>query len=102
MLKPLDLISINKKLTSLLIILIFAITFYPQIALTKQLLASKSFDKEEYAREMMATMMEKIKPEDKIFVNSPSEEEFAYYSSFYDKKNVKIQEKIKMSLKIIM
>lgn len=99
MVKPLDLISSNKKITSALIILIFALTFYPQVALTKQLILSEKFDKEEYAREMMATMMQKIKPKDKIFVNSPSEEEFAYYSSFYNKKYEKKQEKIKNVIK---
>lgn len=99
MVKPLDLISSNKKTASVLIILIFTMTFYPQIALTKQLLDSKKLDKGEYAREMMATMMQKIKPQDKIFVNSPSEEEFAYYSSFYNKKYEKKQEKIKNVIK---
>lgn len=99
MVKPLDLISSNKKTASALIILIFTMTFYPQIALTKQLLDSKKLDKGEYAREMMATMMQKIKPQDKIFVNSPSEEEFAYYSSFYKNKNSKKQEKIKNVIK---
>lgn len=97
--KPLDVISKNKKTTSVFIVLIFVLTFYPQIALTKQLITSEKFDKEEYAREMMATMMKQIKPNDKIFVNSPSEVESAYYSSFYDKKNSKKQEKIKKVIK---
>lgn len=99
MVKPLDLISTSKKISSVFIILLFALTFSPQIALTKQLVTSEKFDKEEYAHEMMATMMQKIKPQDKIFVNSPSEPDFAYYSSFYGKKNIKIQDKIKNVIK---
>ncbi len=99
MVKPLDLISLNKKIMSTLILLICALTFYPQIATTKELLTSEKFDKEEYAREMMATMMKQIKPDDKIFVNSPSEPDFAYYSSFYKNKNQKKQEKIKNVIK---
>ena len=63
------------------------------------MLLAKRLDRGEYAREMMEIMMQKIKPDDKIFVNSPSEAEFAYYSSFYDKKNHKKQEKIKNVIK---
>lgn len=81
------------------IVLVFVLTFYPQIAATKQLITSEKFDKEEYAREMMSTMMKQIKSDDKIFVNSPSEVDFAYYSSFYNKKNPKKQEKIKNVIK---
>lgn len=99
MIKPLDLISANKKTASVFIVLVFVLTFYPQIAVTKQLVTSEKFDKEEYAREMMADMMKQIKPNDKIFLNSPSEVEFAYYSSFYDKKNFIKQEKNKNVIK---
>ncbi|MDD3437408.1 MAG: glycosyltransferase family 39 protein [Candidatus Gastranaerophilales bacterium] len=92
MFKPLDLISLNNKLKSGFIILLFFLTFYPQFIQTKDFLIFKQVDREEYAREMMDFMMKKIEPNDIIFVNSPSEPEFAYYYSFYSKKNQIIQE----------
>lgn len=97
--KPLDLISLKRKSASMLILLIFLLTFQPQIMLAKKLIFSERFDKEEYAREMLDNMMKNIKPNDKIFVNNPSEAEFAYYSSFYEQKNQKIQDKIKNVIK---
>lgn len=97
--KPFDLVSFNNKLKSIIIIFFFIFILLPQVSQTKQILLAKSLNRGEYAREMMETMMKQIKPDDKIFINSPSEPEFAYYSSFYDKHNEKTQEKIKNIIK---
>lgn len=98
MVKPLDLISKRNKIVSSLIIVLFIITFYPQILNAKEMLLAGALDKDEYPREMMEQMKSRIKPNDLIFINNPSESEFAYYSSFYNIKNRIIQERIEKNL----
>lgn len=92
--KPLDLISKDKKIKTFIIIFLLLTTFYPQIDSLKYFMQIKTFSRGEAPREMMAFMADKIKPEDIIFVNGASDAEFAYYSSFYNIKNKVIQEQI--------
>lgn len=98
MVKPLDLISKERKIVSGIIITLFFVTFYPQVKYLGDLLVSDVFDKQEYPREMMNFMVRKIRPTDIIFVNNPSEPEYEYYSSFHDIKNKVIQERILQGL----
>lgn len=90
--KPLDLVSFNKKVKSVVVIFLFLITFTPQILYAIELFEAKGLDKEEYPREMMEVMVKKLKATDTIFINNSSDAEFAYYSSFYGVKNKFIQE----------
>lgn len=96
--KPLDLVSSNKKFISLIIILLFASSFYPQIGRVSSLITAKKLDRKEYAKEMLDFMMKKIKPNDIIYINTPSYPDFAYYASFLEIKNQVIQEKIETNI----
>lgn len=92
--KPLDSIYFNNKIKSTIIIILFTLAFYPQIIQVKNIFQAQELNRDEYAREMMKSMVKKLKPTDIIFVNNPSEAEFAYYYSFYKKDNKYIQEKM--------
>ena len=94
MVKPLDLVCWKNKFLSIILIILFALSFYPQIGRTMQFLKAVKFDRKEYPREMMEFMTEKLKPNDIIYVNSSSDADFAYYASFYNIKNIVIQENI--------
>lgn len=92
MIKPLDLISFDKKINYLIIIFLISIIFYPQIISATYFFKYKTLCRGEYAREMMEFMAKKLKPDDMIFVNAFSGTEFLYYSSFYKITNKVIQE----------
>lgn len=98
MLKPLDFISLNKKIASTLLILFYLTIFwaFPQKVISSMF--ASTYDRKEYPREMTALIMEKIKPSDTIYVNNSSDADFAYYSSFYKFKNKVIQEKIRENI----
>lgn len=92
--KPFDLISFDKKLKSLFLIIIALLTFCPQIIAINYFVHIKTLTRREYPREMMDYLTKNIKPQDVIFVNSSSDTEFAYYSSFYNIKNNIVQERV--------
>lgn len=92
MMKPLDLISFNKKIKSILIIIITILAFGFQICATKSLIQAKTMNRGENPRAMMEFMVKKLNPSDIIFVNYSSNTEFAYYSSLYNIKNKLVQE----------
>lgn len=94
LLKPLDFISINKKIASILLILFYIIIFCGYPARIASFFDTNAFNRKEYPREMTALIMQKIKPNDIIYVNNSSDADFAYYSSFYKFRNKIIQEKI--------
>lgn len=94
LIKPFDFISFDKKTASTLLILFYLIAFYHYPARIASFFNAETFDRKEYPREMTALIMEKIKPNDIIYVNNSSDADFAYYSSFYKFKNKVIQEKI--------
>lgn len=96
--KPLDLIPekfSDKKLKLFIILFLMFFTAYPQVKNIYEFAYAKTIDRGEYPREMLAYIAKNIKPKDKIVVNSVSNTEFAYYSSFYDIKNEVIQESSK-------
>lgn len=94
LLKPLDFISFNKKSLSFLLITFYLIAFYSFPKKVVSYLSANTFDRKEYPREMTAFIMEKLKPQDVIYVNNSSDADFAYYSSFYKFENKVIQENI--------
>lgn len=94
MIKPLDLISFDKRIKSSIIIFITLLTFCSQAISTLDFVKLKTISRGEYPREMMEFMVKNIKKEDTIFVNAASNPEFVYYSSFYNIKNKIIQENI--------
>lgn len=91
--KPLDVISLDKKIKSFIILFLTFFAFYPQIICANSYICSKNLSKGEFPHEMMQFMMKKIKKNDIIFVNNASNVEFAYYSSFYNIENRWIQER---------
>ena len=98
MVKPLDKISFSKKTKSLTKSFIISITFLciliPQLLFAIDKINFKSINKGEFPKEMMAFMVQNIKPTDTIFINNASNWEFLYYSSFYNIKNKLINEKL--------
>jgi uncharacterized membrane protein len=92
--KPLDTASFDRKIRLFIILLLTFFTFYPQIIEVNRFVHTKNVARGECPREMMDFMIKKIKPADNIFVNSTSDTEFAYYSSFYNLKNNIIQERV--------
>ncbi len=94
LLKPLDFITKDKKILSVLLILFYITIFwaFPQKVVSSMF--ASTYDRKEYPHEMTALIMQKIKPSDVIYVNNSSDADFAYYSSFYKFKNKVIQEKI--------
>lgn len=94
MLKPLDLVSFNKRQAKSLLILVFVlITFYPQFTWINYFVTTnKKLCKGEYPREMMEFMVKNLKKDDIIFVSNLSNTEFDYYSSFYEINNKVINE----------
>lgn len=93
--KPLDLISLDKKIKLFVILILAFFTFYPQIVRINSFVKAKEVSKGEAAREMVAYLTKNIKKDDIIFVSNLSNTEFAYYSSFYNMKNQVIQEPTK-------
>ncbi len=91
-LKPLDLITFDKKFKSFIIIALTFFTLCPQMIQTKDFILTKSISKGEYPREMMEILVKGLKDGDIIFVEDSANTEFAYYSSFYNIKNQVIQE----------
>lgn len=93
MLKPLDLVSIKKKLKSLLLIILILLTFYPQIQwLQYYVSTSKMVSKGGNSREMTKALAKELEKGDIVWVSNFSNTEFAYYSSFYNIKNEIMQE----------
>lgn len=93
-LKPLDLICFNRKIKSVVILLMVSALFYPQIVSAGSFLRYKGIDKGEYPREMLETLINSIKKDETIVVNKASNTEFYYYSSFYNIKNLVIYENL--------
>lgn len=93
--KPLDLISYKNKGKSIIIICLFAVSFYPQVTSAIQIFGAKNIDRQENPHEMMKYIQKHARPDDIIFVNKDSDAEFAYYSSVFNVKNKFIQEEIK-------
>jgi len=94
MLKPLDKVLSAKKIKLVVVFLLTFFTFCPQIMAINSYIHTKNISRGEYPREMMDYMIQNIKKDDNVFVNSASDVEFAYYSSFYDIKNNVIQERV--------
>lgn len=92
--KPLDLVSFDKKFKLCIILFLTFFTLWPQITQADHLARVKSISRGEYPREMMDFMMKNIKKDDIIFVNKQSNIEFIYYSSFYNIKNNVIYETV--------
>lgn len=94
LLKPLDFIAKNKKILSFILILFYLIFFWAFPQKVVESMFANTYDRKEYPREMVAVIMQKIKPSDVIYVNNSSDADFAYYSSFYKFENKVVQEKI--------
>lgn len=97
MIKPLDIVTVDKKNYFFLILVITFFTFYPQVIRINHFIHAKDFSRGEHPREMMEFMIKNMKPKDIIFVNNLSNTEFAYYSSFHNLKNKVIQEPQKIN-----
>lgn len=97
--KPLDLVSFDKKFKLFIILFLTFFTVHPQIIAVNAFVNAKNIDRGEYPREMMEFLVKNLKSNDIIIVNAISNTEFAYYSSFYDIKNKVIQENIKYRTK---
>ncbi len=94
MIKPLDSALFGKKIKLIVVLLLMFFTFYPQLIAVNQIVHTKNISRGEHPRELMDYMMDNIKNGDNIFVNSLSDVEFYYYSSFYDVRNKVIQERV--------
>ena len=90
--KPFELFSINRKFVSLLLLFMIILTFTPQVLLTGKYIKTKNHNKRDPAREFSRYVYEKIKLEDKIFLNIASNTEFEYYKHFYPVKNKVLKE----------
>ena len=91
-LKPLDLVSFNKKFKLFIIFFLTFFTLCPQIIQTIDFIQTRSISKGESPREMTENLVKNLKKNDIIFVSNSANTEFAYYSSFYNIKNQIIQE----------
>lgn len=98
LLKPLDFIAKNKKILSFILILFYLIFFWAFPQKVVESMFANTYDRNEYPREMVAIIMQKIKPSDVIYVNNSSDADFAYYSSFYKFENKIVQEKIQKNI----
>lgn len=94
MMKPLDSVLCGKKIKLIVVLLMMLFAFFPQFIAVNQFIHTKNISRGEYARETMDYMMKNIKKSDNIFVNSASDVEFYYYSSFYDVKNNVVLERV--------
>lgn len=94
MMKPVDLALEGKKTKIVGVFLFIFFAFYPQIISINMYIHSKNISRGEYPREIMDYMIKNLKKDDNVFVNSASDVEFYYYSSFYDIKNNVIQERV--------
>lgn len=95
---PTYFISLKQALISTILILFYLIFFweFPQKVVSSMF--ATAYDRREYPREMTAFIMQKIKPNDIIYVNNSSDADFDYYASFYSFKNKVIQEKIPQNI----
>lgn len=94
MIKPLDSALSAKKIKLFGVLLLMVFVFSPRMIEINQFIHTKNISRGEYPREMMEIMVKNIKKDDNIFINSASDVEFYYYSSFYDIKNNVIQERV--------
>lgn len=89
--KPLDNVNFRaeraKKLKSAIILIMMFFVLFPQFQNTILELKNQNINKGEFPREMMGYIMKNIKPQDTIFFNKGSSNEFFYYSSFYNIEN---------------
>ncbi|HNW26514.1 MAG TPA: hypothetical protein PKI94_06980 [Candidatus Gastranaerophilaceae bacterium] len=92
--KPLDQISLSKKVKSIMILMLLFFITFPQIKKTSESFTSVKINKGHFGKEMMQYLAQNIKPDDIILFNSGSNADFYYYSSFYNLKNKFIQEKV--------
>lgn len=93
--KPVDLISLNNKFKSSLIILLFLICFYNyNFEYLKLFLNKNTFSRGEFPNEIATYMFSHINNKDIIIVNNASVSEFEYYSSFYTFNNTVLKEKL--------
>lgn len=88
----LELLDVKHKIKSALVLILFVSVFVQTFLYSYQFMKTPKPNRGYYPREMMATMMEKIKPDDVILVNMYSRTDFAYYSDFYKIKNKVIQQ----------
>lgn len=81
--KPLDIISWNKKIKSLIIFLLILPIVFSQVITLKDFSKLKKISKHgEHPRELMQIMLNNLKPGDKIFINQnslPSANFYFYY-----------------------
>lgn len=92
MVKPIDLISKNKKLKSLFISILTLLIILPQIVFSYKFLNLQKVTIINNPREIMQILNKNLKKEDIIFISKDSNCDFDYYSSFYNIKNKIIQE----------
>ncbi len=97
--KPFELISVNKKTITIIIGLMFLLTFVPQILITGRYLKAKNSNKRDPAREFSKYLYENISNEDSIFVNIASNPEFEFYKHKYPLNNTVYKENPANNLK---
>lgn len=90
--KPFELLSLSKKTVSVILVIMFVLTFIPQFLITGKFIASKNSNKRDPAREFSKYLFENIKPGDKIFVSRASTAEFEFYEHFYPVENTVLKE----------
>ncbi len=76
----------NRILSSI----VFVLLTIPFFILSINLLKMKEISKQDYARQMMIIMSNKIEPEDTIVIGSESNIDFVYYNMFFKFKHNKI------------
>lgn len=86
LIKPFDLINFKEKTKSFLIIFFLFFIFVPQVQFVVNNLM-KPINKGDFSREMMSYMVQNLKENDLIFVNTASRADYEFYSSFYKIKN---------------
>lgn len=86
-LKPLDIINMDKKVLSVLALTLISVFTSVQLIGLKDYLLLKQYSKRgEHPREMMQIMLKNIKPTDKIFVNQNSSPSANYYFYYFAPK----------------
>jgi len=96
--KPFELLSWNKKTVSVILCLMFVLTFTPQFLITGKFIAAKNSNKRDPAREFSKYLYENISPDDKIFVSRASTAEFEFYEHFYPLENKVLKESAEANL----
>ena len=92
--KPLDLISFDKKSISIFLVGSYIILFLGFPKRVEAYFTNTFFDRGEHPREMVNFLVQKLKSNDIIYVNNSSDADFEYYSSFYHINNKVIQETV--------